>query len=232
MAEHPAPEVLARDRAVAALAVLSGATDAISFLALGSAFTSVMTGNLVLVGVAAGSRDATALGVVATALVAYVVGVAVGARVAGRPHPGDNVWPARINVALGLELVLLAVYAVGWWALDSEPRQVWVLPLLALSATALGIQASAILRFGVSGMSSTYLTGTLTTLVAKVAADLHPRGISRSARILAALVVGATAGAALVSFARPVVPAFQLVLLLAVLVTGRHLSHRPRGGRR
>jgi uncharacterized membrane protein YoaK (UPF0700 family) len=36
--------------------------------------------------------------------------------------------------------------------------------LLALTALALGIQSAAIQRFGVLGLSTTYLTGTLTTL--------------------------------------------------------------------
>jgi predicted benzoate:H+ symporter BenE len=39
-----------RDAAAVALAVTSGATDAISFIVFGGAFTSVMTGNLVLLG--------------------------------------------------------------------------------------------------------------------------------------------------------------------------------------
>lgn len=208
------------------LAALSGATDAISFLALGGAFTSVMTGNLVLVGVAIGSPDVARLGAVALALTAYVAGVALGARVAGRPQDGDGVWPPAINVALLLELGLVAAYAVGWWSLGSDPDDVWALPLLALCASALGIQASAILRLGVSGLSSTYLTGTLTTLVAGFASDRHPRGFARSAQILAGLVAGATAGAALVSLARPAAPALQLAVLLVVITLGRRLARR------
>jgi Protein of unknown function (DUF1275) len=40
------------------LAPRSGATDAICFLALGSAFTSVVTGNLVLLGIGSSARNA------------------------------------------------------------------------------------------------------------------------------------------------------------------------------
>jgi len=39
-----------RDVGVFLLATMSGATDAIGFIALGGAFTSVMTGNMVLFG--------------------------------------------------------------------------------------------------------------------------------------------------------------------------------------
>ncbi|MFD1824338.1 DUF1275 family protein [Mumia zhuanghuii] len=226
MSTDVVPGEQARDRAVVGLAVLSGATDAISFLALGSAFTSVMTGNLVLVGVAIGSREAAALGAVATAIVAYVVGVAVGTRVAGRPRGDDGAWPPAVTVALLAELGLLAAYAVGWWLLDSDPHGAWILPLLALCAAGLGIQASAILRFGVSGLSSTYLTGTLTTLVVTLASDRRPRGLGRSARLLTALVVGAAIGAALVSLARPAAPVFQLAVLLVVIAAGWQISRR------
>ncbi len=47
-----------RDVLVAALTVTTGAVDATAFLALGKVFSSVITGNLVLLGVAAGSGNA------------------------------------------------------------------------------------------------------------------------------------------------------------------------------
>src|SRR6185369_17222366 len=46
-----------RHALILALAVNAGATDAIGFLALGGAFTSVMTGNLVLFGISAAEGD-------------------------------------------------------------------------------------------------------------------------------------------------------------------------------
>jgi uncharacterized membrane protein YoaK (UPF0700 family) len=52
-ARHPTPHdsrIRVRNAAAAALAVTSGATDAIGYLALGHVFTSAMTGNLTLLG--------------------------------------------------------------------------------------------------------------------------------------------------------------------------------------
>ncbi|HET6168283.1 MAG TPA: YoaK family protein [Marmoricola sp.] len=227
-AAAPAPsaaDVRLRDGAVVALAMVSGATDAIGFLALGSAFTSVMTGNMVLVGIAFGTGDWSAIGLVGTAIASYVVGAGLGARLAGSPDEEDGIWPDAITRALLVELALVGTFAVVWWSLGSDPPDDWFAPLLALNAMALGVQSSAIMRFGVSGLSTTYLTGTLTTLVVRLATGHRLHTVWQPARILAALIAGATAAAALVSQARPLAPALQLVLLLAVLLAGRRL-HR------
>jgi uncharacterized membrane protein YoaK (UPF0700 family) len=218
-------DVRRRDLAVVALAMVSGATDALGFLALGSAFTSVMTGNMVLVGIAVGTGDGSAIGLVGTAIVAYVVGAGLGARLAGSPVPSDGLWPPAITRALAVELGLVAVFAVAWWSLGSDPSKGWFAPLLALNAAALGIQSSAIMRFGVSGLSTTYLTGTLTTLVVRAATGHRLGTLWQPARILAALIGGAAVSAALIEHARPAAPAFQIVLLSAVVLGSRRL-HR------
>jgi uncharacterized membrane protein YoaK (UPF0700 family) len=230
--EVPAPfvrdlDARTRDRLLVLLALLSGATDATGFLALGSAFTSVMTGNMVLVGIAAGTGDASALGLIATAIASYVTGVALGSQVAGRPQAGDGLWPPAVTRALAIEFALLAGYASVWWSLGSHPSHGWYAPLLAFNAAALGVQSSAILRFGASGLSTTYLTGTLTTVVSRLTARQPLHTVKHPARILTGLLLGAGGGAALVTRARPLAPALQLGLLLAVLVTStlRQRSH-------
>ena len=221
-----APTAEQRNRLVVLLALVSGATDATAFLALGGAFTSVMTGNMVLMGVAIGSRDASAVGLILAAFFGYVAGAALGTRVAGTPQPGDAPWPAEVTRALAIELALFAVFAATWWLLGSDPSTAWSAFLLAVTAMALGLQSSAILRFGVPGLSTTYLTGTLTTVVVRLVSRRPLHTVRHSAAILAALVAGAAMGAALVTHARPVAPAVQLVLLGTVLVAARA---RPRG---
>jgi uncharacterized membrane protein YoaK (UPF0700 family) len=216
-----------RARLVVVLAVTSGATDAIGFLALGSAFTSVMTGNMVLLGVGAADRDIALVLSCSVAIVSFVVGAAIGARVAGSPRKGDCFWPSAVTVALYIELVLLLAFAGGWWALASAPGDSWLLPLLGLNAAALGLQSSAIQRFGVSGLSTTYLTGTLTTVVIKLIGGHGLRKVGHSLTILLGLIVGAAAGTVLVRFAPVAVPAVQLVTLAAVILAV-HLSRNLR----
>lgn len=145
-----------RELLVTLLAVLSGATDAIGFLALGGAFTSVMTGNMVLLGLAAGTRDGDLALHAAAALVSFAAGVALGVRIAGAPRPGDGLWPRAVTRALTVELVLFAAFAVGWQLAGGRPTaEATQVILLALTAVALGLQSGAILRFGVPGLSTT-----------------------------------------------------------------------------
>lgn len=221
-----AVQARARDRLVVLLAALSGATDAIGLIALGGSFTSVMTGNMVLVGVAIGSKDASALGITLTAIGGYVLGVFIGGRVAGEPRPTDTPWPPAVTRALLVELAAFAVFAIAWWALSGAPPDAWLAPLLALNAVALGVQSSAIIRFGVSGLSTTYMTGTLTAVITRLAARHPLNSIGRSGAVLAGLICGAAAGAVVDVGAPMAVPALQLGLIGTVLV-GALRAARP-----
>jgi uncharacterized membrane protein YoaK (UPF0700 family) len=180
-----------------------------------------MTGNMVLMGVAIGSGDASLVGLLLAAFVGYVAGVALGTRVAGAADPADGIWPAPVTRALSIELAVFAVFAVAWWALGSDPSTTWAAPLLALSAVALGVQSSAILRFGVPGLSTTYLTGTLTTVVVRLTTRQPLLTIRHSAAILAGLIAGAAIAAALVTRLPVTAPLVQPVLLSAVLLGAR-----------
>lgn len=208
-----------RARLVVVLAVTSGATDAIGFLALGSAFTSVMTGNLVLLGVGAAQGDLRAVGLVTIAIASFMLGAAIGARTAGAARSDDPVWPRAVTVALAVELALFAAFAAGWWALGAGPEGDAVLmPLLALNAGALGLQSSAIQRFGVPGLSTTYLTGTLTAIVIRLSHRKGLRAVGHSSTILLGLIVGAGIATVLLEFLPWAVPVLQLVTVGGVLV--------------
>jgi uncharacterized membrane protein YoaK (UPF0700 family) len=215
-----------RQTLVVTLAVVSGATDAIGLLALGGAFTSVMTGNMVLLGVAASSGDGALAASSGLAILAFCAGAALGARLAGIPVAGDPVWPRPVTVALGVEFVLFAAYAVGWWVTGGDPGRGPALVLLLCTAVGLGIQSSTVQRFGVSGMSTTYLTGTLTTVVIRLATGRGVREVWHSIEILLGLVTGAAAGALLVLHLPLVAPVLQLGALGAVVLVGGLVAQR------
>ena len=90
-----------RDTLMVFLAINSGATDAIAFLCLGGAFTSVMTGNMVLLGVSASRLDSSLAVHTGAAIIYFVAGCAVGTRIAGNARPDDPVWPRSVTVARG-----------------------------------------------------------------------------------------------------------------------------------
>jgi uncharacterized membrane protein YoaK (UPF0700 family) len=217
-----------RQSLVVVLAVVSGATDAIGVLVLGGAFTSVMTGNLVLLGVAASSADVRLAAASGLAVLAFCGGAALGARVAGTSSAGDRLWPRPVTRALLVELALMTAYAVGWWVSGSRPGGVPGTALLLCTAVALGVQSSAVQRFGVAGLSTTYLTGTLTTVVVRLASGHGFREVRHSVEVIAGLVAGAAAGAALCLFARPATPVLQVGLLAAVVVLAEVTVRRGR----
>jgi uncharacterized membrane protein YoaK (UPF0700 family) len=145
---RPIPKAGRREHLVVLLAIVSGSVDAIGFVGLGGAFTSVMTGNLVLTGVSAAHGDGELLLRVAAAIVAYMVGCGIGARIARdlRPVPGEPShgvhWPSAVTRTLLVEFALLTVFAIAWWVTFGDPGTSAKLAMLAINACALGMQSA------------------------------------------------------------------------------------------
>jgi uncharacterized membrane protein YoaK (UPF0700 family) len=207
-----------------ALTVVTGATDAISFLGLGAVFSSVMTGNLVLLGLSAGRPDGRLAVRVAIAIVGYALGTVVGSRIAGSPTPGRPTWPRRVSVALLLEMLAYAGFLAGWEASGAHPSGEAQLVLLAAAVLAMGVQSGAVRAVGVPGLSTTYLTGTLVAVLGELA---NGRGWGwRNVSILAGLIIGAAGGGALVVHAPGAAPALPVGVLALVLVASVPLVFR------
>jgi len=216
-----------RDALVIMLTLVTGAVDAIGLLRLGGVFTSVMTGNMVLLGLATAHHDASIALHTGVAFLAYVVGSFVGARVAGHAQGEEPLWPRPVVMALATELAVMAVFAVWWELVHAAPSTGVAYALLGLNAMALGVQSAAVLRFGISGLSTTYLTGTLTQFIAGLTKRHEPIQ-GRAALILLALIVGAAAGATAALHAPYVAPLVPTGIL-AVVVVGGWLSFHRRG---
>ncbi|MFJ3532642.1 MULTISPECIES: YoaK family protein [unclassified Streptomyces] len=164
------------------LSAASGAADAFVFICVGQVFAGVMTGNLVLLGAsAAGAGEEGVAPRVVTALVSYGLGVAWGA------VAGERVW-RRLPVMLTAEVALLAAAAV-LWGLGLVTSDADRLGLLALMGLAMGIQAR------LRATPTNYFTGTLTSLVGRLAVGSWRRGDGWVAGRLAAVVAGAAASA-------------------------------------
>src|SRR3954464_15656937 len=218
-----------RHALVVVLTFVTGSADAMGFLALGGAFSSVMTGNMVLVGLSVGRADGELALTSAAAIGSFIVGVLVGAHLAGVPQKGDAVWPRAVNRALLLEAAVFTVFAVVWETTGPSRSANLELGLLMMSATALGIQSSAIQRFGVPGLSSTYLTGTLTALIGAVAARSPRTVLLPKAEILLALITGACVGAIVSGHVPLLAPALLLMPLLGVIIASSRLPHAATG---
>jgi uncharacterized membrane protein YoaK (UPF0700 family) len=200
-----------RDSLVVLLAVGAGVVNVASFLALGKVFSSVITGNLVVLGVAAANVQPGLALRSGLALAGYSAGVLIGAPIAARGR--RHVWPVGTTAALCAELCLLVVFTVGWEAGRQQPG--WRIALLIMLAAAMGVQSAAVRRLG--SISATYLTGTLTGVLTGLITANRQAGHWRDVGVLVALAAGAGAGAALIHLAPAWLPALALLPLCTVI---------------
>ena len=205
-----------RDLLLVALTFAAGSVDAVALLRL-DVFTAVMTGNIVLLGLAVGQGSfGNALRSI-IALVAYGVGVVVGARIVGAVVIETH-WSPKVTRALAVEWVLQLAFLIGWFITGANPDGVSAATLIALSGVAMGIQA-ATARALAPGMSTTYVTGTLTGLLSELSALGSVSGDRRRrASIVVALALGAVAGALVLSAVPLLAPAIPLGVVGAVVL--------------
>jgi uncharacterized membrane protein YoaK (UPF0700 family) len=205
-----------RDVLVVILTLCTGALDAVCFLRLGRVFSSVITGNLALIGIAAGERNGGLAANGGLALAGYAAGVVLGTPFAGIAERGQPAWPRRVTVTLAIELGILVVFSAGWLISGSDRGAATRMVLLVLAATAMGVQTAAVRRLG--QMSTTYLTSTLTGLFAALAIRRMPEDWQRSLGVIVALVVGAIFGSLAATQSPSWVPVAVLVPQVCVLL--------------
>jgi uncharacterized membrane protein YoaK (UPF0700 family) len=225
---HLTPERI-RDGLLVLLAVTTGATDATAFERLGHVFASVITGNLVLLGISAVQPDGRLALFSGAALAGYAAGVLLAAprrRVSEATDP--PVWPAGATMALAGDLALLVAFGVFWEIDSGHPGRGAQVAMLVLCAAAMGIQSTAVRRMG--QISTTYLTSTLTGLLEAVISRRWVPEHGRSVGILLAAVAGAAAGLAVDSHGRGWLPAVQLTPLAVVVLVARRASRWRRVG--
>jgi len=163
-----------RDALVLLLAWAAGSVDAIGFFGLDHVFTANMTGNTVLLGFSLGQGHGLAAISNVMALAGFIFGVALGAAIVekgGKP----GVWDRRVTAALFLEALMLAAFTFLWHLTPGGPERssAALYILIALSALAMGIQSAAVRRLNLPGVATTYVTGTITSLISGITRRLH-----------------------------------------------------------
>lgn len=205
-------------RMLAATAAAAG-TDAITYLGLGHVFTANMTGNTVLLGIGVATGDFAAAWRAATALGGFVAAaVAVGVAQPGRG------WSRGVLAALVAEVALLAALAAWWSTLPPHPTGGPRYGLIVLSGAAMGTQSAAVRQLGVPSVTTTYITGTWTTLSTTVGAWLrrahrpeHRRALRRQAGVVVVYPLSALAVAAAFVYWRSLAALIPVGLLALVL---------------
>lgn len=199
-----------------ALTFGSGAMDVASFTRLGDVFTSVMTGNIVLWGLAAARGSLPLAAHTAVSIGGYITGVAAGTWIGHgftreNAPARDSVLPPHVNWVLLAEFVLLAGFTAGWEATGANPAGWAQFCLLAVAAAAMGAQSCAVNDMGLAHVSTTYLTGTLTGLVSSLVRPGKdtPHGVRRFG-VLLGLMAGAGLSGLLLATAAAAVPVLPL----------------------
>jgi uncharacterized membrane protein YoaK (UPF0700 family) len=209
-----------------ALTFASGASDVASFTRLGNVFTSVMTGNIVLLGLAVARGSLTLLAHTAVAIAGYITGVIAGTWVAhvatddeAGTEAGTRVLSAHVIWVLVAELTLLAGFTVGWEVSGAAPAGWAQFALLATLAATMGMQSFTVRDMGLTEVSTTYLTGTLTGLVSSLARPgQETPDTPRRLGVLIGLVAGASLCGLFVATAADGAPLLPLAALAFTLV--------------
>jgi len=205
------------------LTAAAGSADAVAYLGLGRVFTANMTGNLVLLGVAIGQGRLEGSIRSAIAFAGFGLGVLTGARLTAERQTA--IWPHSVTRVMFVELGLLVILAASWEIAGDQPTALVLDFLIALSAGAMGMQAAATRRLGVAGVTTTFVTGTLTSLIAELA-GMSPDWSRWTlwAATLACIVIGAAAGVAVFIGWRPGAPLVATVLVGIVAATATWLT--------
>jgi uncharacterized membrane protein YoaK (UPF0700 family) len=185
---------------------VAGNVDAITFLTA-HVFTANMTGNAVLLGIAAGQGKGGAAASSLIALIAFVSGVVLGALVVGE---GDAA-SASVDVrrAVWIETIILAFFAVACLSPLPLPARATVFLLIISSGLAMGLQSAAVRRLKLPGIATTYITGTITSLFSGLVHHWRPaRDGAEDSQSSAA-----------VGFAKPVNPTHSLALQAEVFLS-------------
>jgi oxalate decarboxylase len=159
-----------------ALAVSTGSVDAISWLGLGKVFSAFMTGNIVFLGLRAGAAPGPSVPRVLAALVPFAFGATLAARLVRRTQNDREVWPRNVTRALAATLVAQAAFAILWATVGGHPSPRGGDLLLAVSALAMGMQATAIFSLGVRALFTTAGTATFAVFMGDLSGWSQSRG--------------------------------------------------------
>lgn len=212
-----------RNALVVLLTAAAGATNVMSLTTLGGVPASIMTANLVLAGLSITHHEGALGWHAGAALAGFAVAVFLTSRLfrARDKDAADakrSVWPRPVTVAIAAEVPPLIGVAVAWGLTAGRPTGATQLTLCTVAAFVMGIQSAAVRELGVTGLSSTFFTGTLTDTVRDLTGP-GPLRWSSGASGLVALVAGAAAEGAVLTYGQQRLgPLLPLVLVGGVAV--------------
>ncbi|WP_281690212.1 YoaK family protein [Pseudonocardia thermophila] len=204
---------------ITALQVLTfstGVADAVGYLALDKVFTGNMTGNVVILGMGvAGADDLPVVGAL-IALLAFVVGAAIGGRALRGAPTG---WTPRCTALLVPVALAFAAAAVMLAVVPVTVGTVEAFSITAVLAAAMGLQAAVARKIGIRDLTTVVVTSTLAGLAAdsRLAGRVDQPWLRRAGAV-GLIATGALVGALLIGlqvWAGVAVPAILTALVAA-----------------
>lgn len=198
---------------LAALTLVSGFLDAVSYLGLGHVFIANMTGNVVLLGFALAGAAGFSIGASVCALGGFLLGAVVAGRIARRVTPPRSLMMIVMTAEAGLTLVAAVIAATDSSYATGLPR----FTILALLGLSMGGRNTAVRRLGIPDMTTTVLTTTLTGLASEssLAGGANPNAPLRVTSVCS-MFVGAVVGAACTLHVHPALALGVAALIVTV----------------
>jgi uncharacterized membrane protein YoaK (UPF0700 family) len=205
------------------LTLLTGLVDAFSYLVLGHVFVANMTGNVVFLGFALAGAPGFSIAASLVALASFWSGALAGGKVGSRlgEHRGRLLHAAAL-----IQAVFLAVSVILAALAGNTMTEGFRYPLIVVLGIAMGIQNATARKLAVPDLTTTVLTLTLTGTAADSGLAGGKGSLSgRRLIAVAAMLVGALIGAALVIHVRIVLPlVIALIVIVVVAATTRLLG--------
>jgi uncharacterized membrane protein YoaK (UPF0700 family) len=206
----------------------------VTVLGLGNIFASLMTGNVVFIGLRLGGAQDLSAVRSGFAILAFFVGAAVGGRIAVSLKDGPlRKWllpVAAIEAILVAAAAAVALAFVGPFAGDELSAS--VLAMIGLTSLAMGVRTSTITRLALPDLKTTVMTLTLTDLAAdsRLGGNKNQNAVRRLSSLLL-IMSGAGLGALLFlafGIAVPLMLMAGTVLVATALYSLTEEAGRPR----
>ncbi|MCE5361313.1 MAG: DUF1275 domain-containing protein [Acidithiobacillus sp.] len=215
---------LRADLRIQLLSAIAACADVTAFLQFHDVFTSAMTGNLALLGLALGRGHLALASHSLLALLGFIVGTML-ASLLGERH----FW--RQERILFLELAGLLAFAAAWWCWGFPADGLRLDLLILLAASAMGVQSVLARRVNVAGVPSVVFTNTLTSICIGLSQAFRKREkpnwvTMQQVAALLAYALGAVLVTVLLGWQPAIAVNLPWMLLLLVWALGyRDVSH-------
>jgi uncharacterized membrane protein YoaK (UPF0700 family) len=167
------------DFALTALVLGSGVMDIATFLTLGNVFTSAMTGNTALLGIALSQRNVLSATHSLAALVGFIAGAAAAAQIYLRRAPQPSRSLKAIRPLLWIESCCLTGFAAVLSFMGPPGETIVLYGLILLSAIGMGIQGVAARHINATGINTIVFTSTIINIVFDMTGTFMKRSADR-----------------------------------------------------